>query len=126
MFEIHDLYCRRFLHHFEEAQEKMLNLLYLDSAREFELLYDCFNRECEKGIHQIIDKLSDQKEALLLTGQLQKICQYIREFSDTAKNLQDKKLKPSKIITHFEEQHQFKKILIRHVTDLERIMNNAG
>ena len=117
MLEIHGLYCQRFLDQFEATQEKLLNLNQSESAHEFELLFDCFKRECQKNLFRLeTDK--ENKEQYRLFKQLDLICKHINKLIPPLEYLKRNDYSSEQVIQYFENQHRFKKVLINHLKDL--------
>ena len=133
MLNLHHLYCQRFLDQFSEAQEKLLKLNLTDSAHEFELLFDCFKRECQKNISRFTPDKNNKSEYRLLK-QLDLICKHIHKLSSSLTNLKNPLKKavcnlynftPEQVIKYFEEQHRFKKVLKNHIRDLKEFRGLA-
>lgn len=115
---IHHLYCQRFIFNLERSQETLLHLKQMESAFDFELLYSCFLSECKKMLNLLSATEADSK-SYLLHKQLHRICRYLVEFDNIIKELKKSKLSVKEIIVHFEKQHSFKKVLKKHLEDLE-------
>lgn len=124
MLNLHHLYCQRFLDQFSEAQEKLLKLNLTDSAHEFELLFDCFKRECQKNISRFTPDKNNKSEYRLLK-QLDLICKHIHKLSSSLTNLKKNNFTPEQVIKYFEEQHRFKKVLKNHIRDLKEFRGLA-
>jgi hypothetical protein len=121
MLEIHRLYCWRFLDQFESAQKKLLNLNQNESAHEFELLFNCFKRECQKNLSRLeVDKAN--KEQYRLFKQLDLICKHIKELTIPLQNLKANNFSPEQVIQYFEAQVRFKKVLNNHLRDLDNFL----
>jgi len=125
MLEIHQIYCQRFLYNLEIAQELLLNLKQRETAPDFELLYNCFTRECKKSLAKF-DGIKGDNQKLLLQKQLHKICKNIDELSQVVPALKTSQLSPPEVVRHFEDQHQLKKILIKHMEDMEIFVKDSS
>ena len=101
MLNIHRLYCQRFLDQFEKAQEKLLNLQQSESAQEFELLFDCFKRECQKNLSRLEVNKEDKKQDQLFK-QLDLICKHINKLIPPLLNLKNNYLTSEEVILYFE------------------------
>lgn len=125
MLNIHRLYCQRFLDQFEKAQEKLLNLQQSESAQEFELLFDCFKRECQKNLSRLEVNKEDKKQDQLFK-QLDLICKHINKLIPPLLNLKNNYLTSEEVILYFEDQHRFKKVINKHLQDLDVFLNSMS
>lgn len=121
MLDIHRLYCQRFLDQFEAAQENLLNLNQSETAYEFELLFDCFKRECQKNLLRL-EANKENKKQYRIFKQLDLICKHINKLIPPLEYLKNDSYSSEQVINYFEEQHRFKKVLHNHMQDLNNFL----
>lgn len=117
--QLHHLYCQRFLVQLERAQNLLLHLNQHLSGHELELIYGQFLAECSKMQSLFADTKDGGRRSFLLNRQLKRICCLIQSFFIINEKIKAEQLTPIQIIDHFEDQHRLKKILKRHLADLE-------
>ena len=121
MLDIHKLYCQRFLDQFEVAQQNLIHLNQIESAHEFELLFDCFKCECQKNLARL-ETNKENKEQYRLFKQLDLICKHLDKLSQPLDSLKKDDYSSEQVISYFEEQHHFKKVLNNHLQDLNNFL----
>jgi len=117
--QVHHLYCLRFIVQLERAQNLLLHLNQRLSGYEQELIYLQFLAECSKVQSLFADKKDGGGQSFLLNRQLRRICCLIQSFFIINEKIKAEQLTPIQIIDHFEDQHRLKKILKRHLADLD-------
>ena len=117
--QVHHLYCLRFIVQLERAQNLLLHLNQRLSGHELELIYGQFLAECSKVHSLFADKKNAGGQSFLLNRQLRRICCLIQSFFIINEKIKAEQLTPIQIIDHFEDQHRLKKVLKRHLADLD-------
>ncbi|MBN1408376.1 MAG: hypothetical protein JW956_11335 [Calditrichaceae bacterium] len=95
-----------------------------ESAQEFELLFDCFRRECQKNLARL-KTVKENKEQHKLFMQLNYICKQIDELTPTLEYLKKDDYSSENTKRYIEDQRRFKKVLCTHLQDLNNFLSSA-
>ena len=125
MLDIHRLYCQRFLNQLEDIQQNLFNLQQNESAHELELLFDCFNRECQQNLTRLDMKQKD-KEQYQLCKQLEIICNHIQKLTPPLLKMKNNNLSSEQVINYFDNQDRFKKVVQEHLHDLDDFISSIA
>lgn len=121
---IHQLYCRKFLQNLAEAQELLLRKEYQQAANEFELVYSCFAHELGKFPGNLAPPVRDDL-AFRLQKQADRLLQFLDEFEGNLPRLRSPDYSEREALALFERQHRMKKVLQRHVADIDQNLSPA-
>ncbi|MGD9900558.1 MAG: hypothetical protein AB7T22_15640 [Calditrichaceae bacterium] len=107
--------CRQLLSSFGEAQKVMLYLETEDALYKLDLIYNDLLKYISQAELKLIN--ADRKHSqFIFKRQLVLIKRFITEFINDLPGFAEKN--PEQVIRLFERHHLFKKVMLKHISDL--------